>query len=557
MTRDVLPAMPHVEGPVPIHGGNSKAEAVGPCRPHTAHVARKRVTILFVAANPAARGPLALDTEYRAIEQSIQGARHRDAFRLIPKLAARLSDLQQALLEHCPDVVHFACHGSPDAELVLLSDERGIAPVPATALASIFGVLKDNVALVVFNACFASEQAEAIHRTTGLAIGMRARIEDSAAIAFASSLYRALAYGRSVQEAFELGRAAVEAIDSRQKEIPQLLSREGLDARTAYLVDPRPRRPLWKYGAIGGCFLLASAWFQLPGQGDVPPPPSDATTSFSASPSPIRGMVRFSGGVLRPGVIDAARRSPSCTSLKPTVDCAELDHPEQIREAHLESFDLDELEVTNLEVADWLNEHAGEWQITPEGAIQTRQEPAIALGRTTKGCGGGLTIAQDGRVRTDPEKANRPAACITWHGASQYCRAHGKRLPLEPEWELAAKGPEARPFPWGAEMPRQDGVTFGLRDSAAAHPRDVGSSPQDISREGVRDLGGNVAEWVEDNRDLKGVKTIRGGSWASRGACQVRGTGHKRLPAETSGPEIGFRCASSVIHRSPAGKDPR
>jgi hypothetical protein len=479
--------------------------------------ARKRVTILFVAANQSADGPLALDKEYRAIEESIRAARHRRAFQLVPKLAARLSDLQQALLEHRPEVIHIACHGSPDAELMLLSDEAGTVPVSPTALASTFDALADNLTLVACNACFTTEQAEAIRATAGLAIGMRARIGDDAAIAFASSLYRALAFGRSVHAAFEAGRAAVEAIDAEQAETPQLFAREGLDARATYLVDPPARRPCWKYGALGACFALASVWAYMPDRVD---PSRAAAAPVTSSPSPVRGMVRFSGPGLRIG-----------------------------------AFDLDDREVTNLELADWLNEHPDAWQTAPDDALRCRQAPSILLGHTGKECGGALTVGKDGRVRVDPEQADRPASCITWHGASEYCRARGRRLPLEPEWELAARGPQGRLYPWGAREPRQDGVTFGLRGSVAAHPRDVGTSRQDISPDGVRDLGGNVSEWVEDDRDTGGVKTIRGGSWASREAAQVRGAVRKRVPADTAEPEIGFRCASSVIDPDPAGED--
>jgi hypothetical protein len=474
--------------------------------------AHKQVTIVFVSASQSAEGLLALDKEYRAIEQSIRTAAHHRAFRLVPKLAARLSDLQQALLEHRPEVIHIACHGSPNAELLLLSDEAGTAPIPPTALASIFGALADNLALVTCNACFTTEQAEAIRRTAGLAIGMRARIGDNAAIAFASSLYNTLAFGRSVHEAYEAGRAAVEAIDVQQKETPRLFARDGLDARTAYLVAPRPRRPCWKYGAAGACCFLASALLYLPGGVAPAPPPSATVAPVTSSPSPNRGMVRFSGPDLRIG-----------------------------------AFDLDDREVTSLEFADWLKEHPDAWQLAPDGSLRCRQSPAIVLGRTGMECGGALTVGEDGRVRVDPQATDRPAACITWYGASEYCRARGKRLPLEPEWELAARGSQGRLYPWGPREPRLDGVTFGLRDSAAAHPRDVGTSPQDISPDRVHDLGGNVSEWVEDDRDAGGVKTIRGGSWASRGAAQVLGTVRKRAPADTAGPEIGFRCASSVI----------
>jgi len=54
----------------------------------------------FVGTALISLARLALDGEYRAIEQRIQGARYRHAFRLVPKLAARLEDLQVALLDY-------------------------------------------------------------------------------------------------------------------------------------------------------------------------------------------------------------------------------------------------------------------------------------------------------------------------------------------------------------------------------------------------------------------------------------------------------------------------
>jgi formylglycine-generating enzyme required for sulfatase activity len=521
------------------------------------------VKILFIAANTRAGGQLALDEEYRAIEQGIRAARYRDAFQLIPQLAVRRGDLQQALLEHSPDVVHVACHGSSQAEVVLQSDGPGSESISAEALASLFRVLQDNLVLVVFNACFASGQAAAIRRHVGFTIGMRERIEDRPAIAFASALYGALAYGRSVLDAFDLGVAAVEAVDARQRHVPQLFVGAGMDAHAVRLVD-RARAP-WMVRAVGRLAVLgaalALAWgaWQSPAEPEsrIPAgrqPGKPARSHERDHPRTVRppapGMIRFAAAGMRPGVFAASRHPAVCASPESQKDCAELAHPERVAMILLKSFDLDAVEVTNGEYARWLMRRSDRWTVTPKGVVQTRGEPAVSLVLASEKCGGGLAAIAGDRVVATLDKSSWPVVCVTWHGASEYCRAQHKRLPLEAEWELAAKGHDGGPFPWGADLPRQDGVVFDLRHGASAHPRDVGTSTQDVSPDGVRDLGGNVAEWVEDGRGAIGKKTMRGGSWASREPCHVLGSSCKRITLDANGPfgpDVGFRCASSVM----------
>jgi formylglycine-generating enzyme required for sulfatase activity len=526
----------------------------------------RKIKILFVAANTGAGDQLALDEEYRAIEQSLRGASYRDAFQLIACLATRRDDLQAALLEHRPEVVHFACHGSSQAEVLLASDGPGSEPMSAEALASLFRVLRDNVVLVVFNACFGSAQAAAIRPHVGLTIGMRERIEDGASIKFASALYRALGYGRSVREAFELGVAEIEAVDARQKHVPQLfagtemtdprLLGRAADGAEVRLVDrvvdlsdpwrgvqaregfvPRlAAKSRWGRAAVLAVLLVAVllvTWLVWRSR-RAPEAPPEA------------GMVRFAAATVRPGVFDASQRPVVCASLERSEDCAERAQPEQVAPVALSTFDLDATEVTNADYARWLTSRPEMWTVTSKGIVRTRQEPGVPLALVSEACGEGLALA-GGRVIASPDKAAWPVVCVTWHGASEYCRAQHKRLPLEAEWELAAKGGEGRAFPWGSELPRQDGVAFDLRDGATAHPQDVGTAAQDVSPEGVRDLGGNAAEWVEDGRGAIDQGTIRGGSWASRGPCHVLGSGCKQIARDTWGPDVGFRCARSVL----------
>jgi hypothetical protein len=146
----------------------------------------------------------------------------------------------QALLEERPDVVHFSGHGSPSAELILLDERGDPKPVSQEALVHLFRTLKDNVRVVVLNACYSCPQAEAIAGTIDCTIGMSRPIGDEAAIVFAGSFYRALGFGRSVHEAFELGRTALLLEGIPEDTTPELLTRKGVDASKLVLIAPPP-----------------------------------------------------------------------------------------------------------------------------------------------------------------------------------------------------------------------------------------------------------------------------------------------------------------------------
>jgi formylglycine-generating enzyme required for sulfatase activity len=550
--------------PAPPASADALAEDTArlPERAKPAPGPRSQRKILFIAANARLGSQLALDEEYRAIERSIRAARHRDAFQLIPLLAARPGDLQQALLEHSPDVVHFACHGSARAELLLLGDGPVSKAMPVEALASLLRVLQDNLALVVLNACFASGQASAIRQHAGIAIGMRERIEDRGAIAFAAALYGALAYGRSVRDAFELGVAAIESVDVRWRHAPELFAGPGIEARDVRLVDrsddpdaARSRSTWARRVVTGGVIGLAGLGAALALARPARPPAAAVLLASPSppppSPPPPLGMARFAAATMRLGDFTAPQLPAACPLPDDAQSCAGPSSPERTNAVPLQPFALDVVEVTNGEFATWLMKRAGTWTATTKGVIKMRGGAGVPLVLASEQCGGGLAVAAEDRVVHSASKASWPVVCVTWYGASEYCRAQYKRLPLEAEWEWAAKGPARRPFPWGAVPPRQDGVAFDQSTGASAHPRDVGTSPQDVSPDGIRDLGGNAAEWVDDGRGDVSKQTIRGGSWASRGPCDVLGSSCKRMAINAAAiryaPNIGFRCASTVI----------
>jgi tetratricopeptide (TPR) repeat protein len=188
------------------------------------------IKILFLAANPVDTGNrLRLDEEIRRIDHKIRLGTLRSRFELVSDWAVRASDLHQALLRHQPDIVHFSGHGQRGEGIVLEDDDGTGRVVDRQALADLFRLLKDNIRVVVLNACFSEDQAVGAAESIDFVIGMKDAIGDRAAVVFAADFYQALAFGRSVKEAFDLAVNQLALQGIHGADIPRLLLRDGID----------------------------------------------------------------------------------------------------------------------------------------------------------------------------------------------------------------------------------------------------------------------------------------------------------------------------------------
>lgn len=199
-------------------------------------------------------------------------------------------------------------------------------------------------------------------------------------------------------------------------------------------------------------------------------------------------------------------------------------YPEQ--KANLPAFWIDKYEVTNYEFMKFSinNSYTGE----------------------------GVKEGKDWRLFFTQGKENVPVVYITWNDAQAYCKAQGKRLPTEEEWEKAARGSNGFAYPWGNEWKEQSSNTF---EAGPAKVVDVGQF-NEISPYGVHDMLGNAQEWTgswyvtykgNPKADPKSGKTLR----VVRGLSYIyRGKYGKLWDRSAQPPEalydIGCRCAKDA-----------
>jgi formylglycine-generating enzyme required for sulfatase activity len=186
-------------------------------------------------------------------------------------------------------------------------------------------------------------------------------------------------------------------------------------------------------------------------------------------------------------------------------------------------------------------------------------------------------------IREPEERANHPINCLDWELADAFCKAVGKRLPTEGEWEFATRGSDGRKYPWGDDPPLTGGflnacgkecVAWGKKhpdpdnpltamypvDDGFATTAPVGSFPKGVSPFGLSDVVGNVWEWVGDwyapygpdkVTDPKGPATgtervLRGGAWNGSDAAWVRPTYRFKINPKLRSHGIGVRCAKTL-----------
>lgn len=145
-----------------------------------------------------------------------------------------------------------------------------------------------------------------------------------------------------------------------------------------------------------------------------------------------------------------------------------------------------------------------------------------------------------------------PVFGISFEDAQAYCAWYTRRagvqirLPTEEEWEKAARGNDARPFPWGA---RFDPTFCKMAASRQGQPMPerVGSFASDQSPYGIYDMAGLVSEYCDSPfSGDSALRVVKGGNYREQSAVGCRVSGRHSASSRTPSLTIGFRVVRDV-----------
>ncbi|XP_078049496.1 formylglycine-generating enzyme [Augochlora pura] len=254
------------------------------------------------------------------------------------------------------------------------------------------------------------------------------------------------------------------------------------------------------------------------------------------------------------------------------------------RKVHLDTFYIDELEVSNAEFAafvdatGYLTESESFGDSFVFGGLLTEEvrantPAAVARAPWWLQIKNATWKHPEGPDSDLTSRMDHPVVHVSWNDAVAYCKWLGKRLPTEAEWEVACRGGLSdRLYPWGnkfvpngkhrantwqGEFPNDNTMEDGYLGTAP-----VTEFPP--NKYGLRNVIGNVWEWTSDWMTIDAAK--RGGSTNPTGppdgtdkvkkggsylchetyCFRYRCAARSQNTPDSSAGNLGFRCALSA-----------
>lgn len=201
----------------------------------------------------------------------------------------------------------------------------------------------------------------------------------------------------------------------------------------------------------------------------------------------------------------------------------------------LDGFYLQENEATNGQVARFFQDHRAE---------------SMSLATDKKSWEDSFNELISKVVSRD-EAMRYPATNVTRTLAEAVARSLGGNLPLEAQWECAARsGGLPRPQVWGDERPTSELANIDHLRDADSGPSLPGSFSKDTTIQGVKDMAGNVREWCRDAYrpyvQLKGTESWSAPLPGPDDPCVIRGGAFTSF----------LQDVSTTARRSEAGEGP-
>ena len=224
---------------------------------------------------------------------------------------------------------------------------------------------------------------------------------------------------------------------------------------------------------------------------------------------------------------------------------------EPIRVIDVDDFAIGVFPVTFSEYLEWLD------ALPPDEALErlprsSRDGPLAAIGADGRyePRVDHLIQGRRARNRAAVDGFRLPVVGVSFDDASAYCAAQEVftglplRLPTEVEWEKAARGVDAREYPWGGTYDPGFANWRGARPGPG-RLEPVGTHGMDESVYGVRDMCGGASNWCAGWFDHdETLRPVRGNHWSTSAPRPL--AARSGAEPETRAATIGFRVALSL-----------
>jgi len=188
---------------------------------------KQDIKLLFLISNSSGNDYLLLDKELNRVEKEFRSSGKASNLNFVQRVAVTPNDIQSALIEVSPNIVHFSGHGNKEG--IKIENEIGEPHfISNNAISKFFKLFSDEIKCIVLNSCESSELAYSLIEKIPYVVAMNSTIDDDAAIAFSIGFYRSLLSGNEFRKSYNLGLSNAELNNLPDVVVIELLEKKEL-----------------------------------------------------------------------------------------------------------------------------------------------------------------------------------------------------------------------------------------------------------------------------------------------------------------------------------------